>query len=153
MPPIEKRQYFQQLLPPPPMPAIIWITSPQYFDKCSRRHYLVCAFSIFLQPLTPSTTTYYSKDCLPGFGFRPTGTALLWIQSYPSSRSISVKTSEHHPNHALSAVVFRKVQFLVPSCSSFTLLHSVHSSKHPQLTIAYTPNYSSPSLQTASPNS
>src|SRR6218665_388953 len=41
---------------------------------------------------------YYSKDCLPGFDFRPTDTALLWIQSYPSSHSFSVMTTEHHPN-------------------------------------------------------
>jgi len=61
VPPInEKRQYFQQLLPPP-MAAIIWFTSPNYLTslpQCSRPHYLVCASSIFLQPLTPSTTTY-----------------------------------------------------------------------------------------------
>src|SRR6218665_3918305 len=99
-PPInEKRQYFQQLLPPPKA-AIIWFTSPNYLTslpQCSRPHYLVCASSIFLQPLTPSTTTYmYTQKtiCRHGFGFRPTDTALLWIQSYPSSRSFSVKTSK-----------------------------------------------------------
>src|SRR6218665_4011635 len=36
----------------------------------------------------------YPKDYLPGFGFTPTDAALLWIQSYPSSRSFSVKTSK-----------------------------------------------------------
>src|SRR6218665_3861047 len=59
---IDKRQYFQQLLPLP-MPAIIWFTFPNYLtslSQCSRPHYLVCASSIFLQPLTcaPSTTAY-----------------------------------------------------------------------------------------------
>src|SRR6218665_391136 len=34
--------------------------------------------------------------------------------------------------------MFTKVLFLGPSCSSSTLLHSVHSSKHPPLTIIYT---------------
>src|SRR6218665_1684032 len=47
------------------------------------------------------------------------------------------KHLNHHPNHALSPVVFRKVQFLGPYFSSFTLLHSVHSSKHSQTTIIY----------------
>ena len=113
---------------------------------------LVCASPIFLQPLTPSTTTYHSKDCLPGLvlltllssGFNP---ASLLAPS-------PLRHRKHHPHHTHSHVVFRKVQFSGPSCSSSTLLHSVHSSKHPQLTITYmlmTPN-SSPSLQTASPN-
>src|SRR6218665_3579102 len=55
---------------------------------------------------------------------------------------------KHHPYHTLSPAVFRKVQFLGPSCASSTLLHSVQSSKHHQLTIIYTPmtpNYSCPS--------
>ena len=123
--------------------------------QCSRRHYLVCASSIFLQSLTPSTTTLTQKTvCLVlvlglltllSSGFNP----------IPILALSPLRYRKHHHNHALSAVVFRKVQFLVPSCSSSTLLHSVHSSKHPQLTITYTPttpNYSSPSLQTVSPN-
>src|SRR6218665_2344395 len=62
---------------------------------------------------------------------------------------------KHHPDHTLSPVVFRKVQFLGPSCASSTLLHSVQSSKHNQLTIIYTPmtlNYSCPFPPAASPN-
>src|SRR6218665_1810937 len=112
---------------------------------------LVSASSIFLQPLTPSTTPYYLKDCPPGSilltrlssGFSP----IFLLTLSPS------KHLKHHPNHALSPVVFRKVQFSGPFFSSFTLLHLVHSSKHPQSTIIYTlmtPNYSSLSLQTAS---
>ena len=34
---------------------------------------------------------------------------------------------KHHPNHTHSPVVFRKVQFVSPSCLSTTLLYSVHS--------------------------
>jgi len=63
------------------------------------------------------------------------------------------KHRKHHPNHALSPVVFRKVQFSGPYFLSSTLLHSALSSKHPQSTIIYTlmtPDYSSPSPQTAS---
>src|SRR6218665_1501026 len=46
-----------------------------------------------MQPLTPSTTTYYLKDCLPAW-FSLTDTALHWVQSYLSSRSFSLKTSK-----------------------------------------------------------
>src|SRR6218665_3723002 len=49
-----------------------------------------CVHLIFLQPLTPSTTTYYSKDCLPG-------SVLLTRLSTgfsPIFRSFSVKTSK-----------------------------------------------------------
>jgi len=52
--------------------------------------------SIFLQPLTPSTTAYYSKDCLPG-SVLPTllsSGRLLSRLLYLSSRSFSVKTSK-----------------------------------------------------------
>ena len=113
----------------------------------------VSASLIFLQPSTPLITTSYSKDCLPGSvlltllssGFNPIFLLVLF----------QLKHQKPHPNHALSPVVFRKVLFLGLSCSSSTLLHSAHSSKHPQLTITYTPtipNYSSLSLQTVSPN-
>src|SRR6218665_238952 len=112
---------------------------------------LVSASSIFLKLLIPSTTTDYLKDCPPGSvlltrlssGFSP-----IFLLSLSSSKHLN-----HHPSHALSPVVFRKVPFSGPYFSSFTLLHSVHSSKHPQSTIIYTlmtPNYSSLSLQTAS---
>src|SRR6218665_1367978 len=99
----------------------------------------------------PSTTTYYSKDCLPGSvlvtrlstGFSP----IFLLGLSPS------KHRQHHPNHALSPVVFHKVQFWCPYFLSSTLLHSALSSKPPQSTIIYTlmtPNYSSPSPQAAS---
>jgi len=73
---------------------------------------LVCASSIFLQPVTPSTTTYYSKDCLPGsvlltllsFGFNP-----IYLLA-PSP----LRHQKHHPNHTHSPVVLCKVQFLGP---------------------------------------
>src|SRR6218665_1160030 len=68
--------------------------------------------SIFLQLLTPSTTTYYLKDCPPGSvlltrlssGFSPIFLLALSLS----------KHRKHHPNHALSPVVFRKVQFSGP---------------------------------------
>src|SRR6218665_2411256 len=112
---------------------------------------IVSAPLIFLQLLTPSTATYYLKDCPPcsvlltrlSSGFSP-----IFLLAFSPSKHL-----KHHPNHALSPVVFRKVQFSGPYFSSSTLLHSVHSSKHPQSTIIYTlmiPNYSSLSLQTAS---
>jgi len=110
---------------------------------------LVCASSIFLQPLTSSTTTYYLNDCLPG------SVLLALLSSGFSPISLlalsPLRHRKHHPSHTHSPVMFRKVKF----CSSSTLFHSVHSSKHPQLTITYTPmtpNYLSPSLPTASPN-
>src|SRR6218665_3661131 len=92
--------------------------------------------------LTPSTTTYYLKDCLPGSvlltrfstGFSP----IFLLALSPS------KHRKHHPNHALSPVVFRKVQFWGPYFLSSTLLHSAISSKPTQSTIIYTlmtPNY------------
>src|SRR6218665_3304355 len=109
--------------------------------------------SIFSQPLRPSTTTYYLKGCLSG--------SALGLLTRLSSRFSPIfllalspsKHLKHHPNHALSPVVFRKVHFSGPYFSSSTLLHSVPSSKHPQSTIIYTlmtPNYSSLSLQTLS---
>jgi len=90
---------------------------------------LVSATSIFLQPLTPSTTAYYSKDCLPG-------SALLTLLSSGFNLTsllapFPLKHREHHPNHTHSPVVFRKVQYLGTSCPSSTLFQSVHSSKHP----------------------
>src|SRR6218665_548332 len=42
-------------------PCTINLFLPSLINKS-----LVFASYIFLQPLTPSTTTYYSKDCLPG---------------------------------------------------------------------------------------
>src|SRR6218665_2982966 len=79
---------------------------------------------IFLQPFTPSTTTYYSKDCLRG-SVLPTrlssGLSPIFLLALSPSKHL-----KHHPNHALSPVVFRKVQFSGPYFSSFTLLHSVH---------------------------
>src|SRR6218665_1736259 len=55
---------------------------------------------MFLQPLTPSTTTYYLKDCLPGSvlltqlssGFSP----IFLLALSPS------KHLKHHPNHSLA---------------------------------------------------
>src|SRR6218665_1926372 len=95
--------------------------------------------------------TYYLKDCLPG------SVLLTRLSSEFSSIFLLAlspsKHRKHHPNHAVSPVVFCKVQFSGPYFLSSTLLHSVHSSKPPQLTIIYTlmtPNYSSPSLQAAS---
>ena len=72
----------------------------------------VCASLIFLQPSTPLTTTYYSKDCLPGSvlptllssGFRPISLPAL----------SPLKHQKPHRNHALSPVVFRKVLCLGP---------------------------------------
>src|SRR6218665_279980 len=100
---------------------------------------------MFLQPLTPSTTTYYLKYCLPG------SVLLTWLSSGFSPIFLLALSSSkhriHHPNHALSPVVFRKVQFSGPYFLSSTLLHSALSSKSPQSTIIYTlmtPNYSSP---------
>ena len=67
------------------------------------------------------------KDCLPNLAL------LTLLSSQPKHRN-------NHPNHALSPVVFRQVQFWGPSCSSskYTILHSAHSSKHPQLNVIYT---------------
>src|SRR6218665_3011967 len=92
-----------------------------------------------------------STHCLPGLvlltqlssGFSP----IFLLALSPS------KHLKHHPNLALSPVVFRKVQFLGPYFLSSTLLHSALSSEPPRSTIIYTlmtPNYSSPSPQTAS---
>src|SRR6218665_4161054 len=94
---------------------------------------------------------YYLKDCPSGsvlltrlsFGFSP-----IFLPALSPS-----KHRKHHLSHALSPVVFRKVQFSGLCFLHSTLLHSVHSSKHPGLTIIYTlmtPNYSSLSLQPAS---
>src|SRR6218665_3841389 len=116
---------------------------------------LLSASSIFLQHLTPSTTSYYLKDYLYlvrflltrlSSGFSP----IFLLALYPS------RHRNHNANHSLSCTtgvpqgsVLGPLQYILYS----TLLHSVHSSKHPQLTIIYTlmtPNYSSLSLQTAS---
>src|SRR6218665_885798 len=92
-----------------------------------------------------------SKDCLPGSVLLTrlsTGFSLIFLLALSPS-----KHRKHHPNHALSPVVFRKVQFLGPYFLSSTLLHSALSSEPPRSTIIYTlmtPNYSSPSPQTAS---
>src|SRR6218665_1117516 len=105
--------------------------------KCSLQQSVYPEFfeliTIFLQPLTPSTTTYYLKDCLPGSvlltqlssGFSP----IFLLVLSPS------KHLKHHPNHALSPVVFRKVQFSGPYFLSSTLLHSALSSEPPRSTI------------------
>src|SRR6218665_1849257 len=77
---------------------------------------------MFLQPLTPSTTTYYLKDCLPGSvlltqlssGFSP-----IFLLALSPSEHL-----KHHHNHALSPVVYRKVQFSGPYFLSSTLPHS-----------------------------
>src|SRR6218665_3608427 len=95
---------------------------------------LVFASSIFLQPLTPSTTTYYLKDCLPG------SVLLTWLSTRFSPILLLAlsqsKHLKHHPNNALSPMVFRKVQFSGPYFLSSILLHLAHPSKHPQLTRA-----------------
>src|SRR6218665_4034888 len=128
------------------LPCTINLFLPYLISKS-----LVSASLIFLQLLTPSTTTYYLKDCPPGSGLLTrlsSGFSPIFLLALSPSKHL-----KHHPNHALSPVVFRKVQFSGPYFSSSTLLHSVHSSKHPQSTIIYTlmtPNYSSLSLQTAS---
>ena len=74
---------------------------------------LVCASSIFLQPLTPSTTTYYSTDCLPGLVL-----LTLFSSGFSSISLLALSPflalSPHHPNHNHSLVVFHKVQFLDP---------------------------------------
>src|SRR6218665_2706884 len=67
------------------------------------------------------------------FGF--TDMTLLWIQFYIFLLALSPsKHLKHHPNHALSPVVFRKVQFLGPY--TFHPLHYstqfTHQKKHPQ---------------------
>src|SRR6218665_3567315 len=67
---------------------------------------LVSASSIFLQSLTPSTTTYYLKDCLPG------SVLLTRLSSrFSPIFLLPLSPSKYHPNHDLSPVVFRKVQF------------------------------------------
>src|SRR6218665_1298362 len=55
--------------------------------------------------------------CVTDSGFSP----IFLLTLSPS------KHLKHHPNHALSPVVFHKVQFSGPYFSSFTLLHSLHS--------------------------
>src|SRR6218665_1305819 len=89
------------------LPCTINLFLPSLINKS-----LVSASSIFLQVLTPSTTTYYLKDCPPGSvlltrhssGFSP----IFLLVLSPS------KHLKHNPNHALSPVVFRKVQFSGP---------------------------------------
>src|SRR6218665_686146 len=85
-------------------PCTINLFLPSLINKS-----LVFASSIFLQPLTPSTTTYYLKDCLPGSVLLTrlsTGFSPIFLLALSLS-----KHRKHHPNHALSPVVFRKVQF------------------------------------------
>src|SRR6218665_1516223 len=60
---------------------------------------LVSASSIFLQPLTPSTTTYYLKDCPPGsvlLTWLSTGFSPIFLLALSLSKHL-----KHHPNHAL----------------------------------------------------
>src|SRR6218665_2550111 len=58
---------------------------------------LVSASSIFLQLLTPSTTTYYLKDCpCTWFGFTDTGFSPIFLLARSPSKHL-----KHHPNHAL----------------------------------------------------
>jgi len=108
------------------------------------------ASSIYLQPLTTSTATCCLKYCLPA------SVSLTLLSSGFSPISLfALFPLKHRKHHALFNVVFRNVQFFVPSCSSSTLIRSVHSSKHPQLTISYRPTlltanyYSSLCLQAA----
>src|SRR6218665_2609768 len=86
---------------------------------------LVSASSIFLQLLTPSTTTHYLKDC-------PSGSVLLTRLSSGFSPIFLLVLSpskhlKHHPNHALSPVVFRKVQFSGPYFSLYGTRAAVHA--------------------------
>src|SRR6218665_1589431 len=126
------------------LPCTINLFLPSLISKS-----LVSASSILLQLLTLSTTTYYRKDC-------PTDSVLLTRLSSGFSPIFLLALSpskhlKHHPNYALSHVVFLKVQFSGTYFTSFTLLHSVHSSKHSQSTIIYTlMTHSSLSLQTPS---
>src|SRR6218665_2200438 len=76
------------------LPCTINLFLPSPINKS-----LVSASSIFLQLLTPSTTTYYLKDCPPG------SVLLTWLSSRFSpifllALSLS-KHLKHHPNHAL----------------------------------------------------
>src|SRR6218665_42364 len=93
------------------LPCTINLFLPSLISKS-----LVSASSIFLQLLTPSTTTYYLKDCSPGWvlltrlfsGFNPIFNLALSLS----------KHLKNHPNHAFSLVVLRKVQFSGPYFSS-----------------------------------
>src|SRR6218665_838144 len=117
---------------------------------------IVSAPLIFLQLLTPSTATYYLKDCPPcsvlltrlSSGFSP-----IFLLAFSPSKHL-----KHHPNHALSPVVFRKVQFSGPYSSSsihystqFThqsilnLYHHLYADDT-QLFISFSPNSFSDSI-------
>src|SRR6218665_41380 len=103
-------------------PCTINLFLPSLINKS-----LVFASSIFLQPLTPSTTTYYLKDCLPGLvllTWLSTGFSPIFLLALSPS-----KHRKHHPNHDLSPVVFRKVQFSGP----YFYPHHHHHHHHHQI--------------------
>src|SRR6218665_3105880 len=84
-------------------PCTINLFLPSLINKS-----LVFASSIFLQPLTPSTTTYYSKDCLPGSVLlTPIPLTPIPVDSTESTGFSPIfhlalspsKHRKHHPNH------------------------------------------------------
>ena len=81
------------------LPCTINLFLPSLISKSP-----VSASSIFLKPLTPSSSPYYFKDCL-------SDSVLLKPRSSVFSKLCF--SSKHWKGYL---VVFRKVQFFCPSC-------------------------------------
>src|SRR6218665_3044166 len=83
------------------LPCTINLFLPSLIKKS-----LACASFIFLLPLTPSTTTFYSKDCLPGSAFTLLLTLLSSGFNPISLLALSpLRHRNHHPNHTHSPVM------------------------------------------------